>query len=553
MKWFHRLPILQLLIALLYQNSVSGQQSQWNWARQLNGPSNEEEIDAVASDAQGNVFISGKFEQSVKIEGVADTLYSTGLPDIMFTKYDANGNMIWNKHYGSTGDDNVFDADCDSEGNIILSGYFEGTVTFDTITLTSWGQTDMMVLKFGTDGNIIWAKQMGGSSEDGGNEVSIGPNDRVIIGAQSKGTFTAGAFSFPNTGSQDAYLISMTSSGDVEWVRAVQGAGLARAKSIAIDAAGNAYFGGDFVSQNAFITPTDTIVFEYVALRDAYMSSWSPSGDLRWYKCWGGQGNDLCKGVATNNQLEVYLVGPMTQTADFDGQQLTSGGDDDLYVWKTDTDGNSIWLRQISSTNNITGGEVVTGPNGGVIGGIGFTDMATFDTNGGTESVQGSPTEIWPAFFQFNSDGSLNEVMLPDECYSGRFGELSLSGSTVYVDIEYNGEIDFSGNIIDTDELSNRDGAIVSLTLGGSLSATSLSSNSIKVRCYPNPTTSHIQVEGTKMDEVRIYDLKGLLVSTTSDVGSNSIKVELENLPNGTYILEVVTEFGTARKEIIKQ
>lgn len=209
--------ILSLLLYLLFSlQSLNSQNTTWNWARQLNGPTDEEEIDAVASDSIGNVYISGKFEQSVEIEGLNLPLFSAGLPDIMFTKYDPNGNMIWTKQYGSTGDDNVFDADCDSEGNIILSGYFEGTVTFDTITLTASGGTDMMVLKFSPEGNIIWAQQMGGINDDGGNEVSVGPNDRIVVGAQSKGDFSAGSFNFPNTGSQDAYLISITSTGTVE-------------------------------------------------------------------------------------------------------------------------------------------------------------------------------------------------------------------------------------------------------------------------------------------------------------------------------------------------
>ena len=258
---------------------AKGQNSSWSWARQINGPSNEEEIDAVASDANGNVFISGKFEQTIDIEGVDSTLVSAGHADIMFTKYNSDGTMVWTKHFGSYGEDNVFDSKCDSEGNIILSGYFEGTVTFDTITLTSWGKTDMMILKFNPDGNILWAKQMGGPDIDGGNEVSIGPHDRIVVAAESNGNFSADSYTFSNTGWYDAYLISMTSDGNVEWVRAVQGAGRARAKAVATDDAGNSFLGGDFVGQNAIAAPSGNFSFNHKGLRDAYVTSWTPNGD----------------------------------------------------------------------------------------------------------------------------------------------------------------------------------------------------------------------------------------------------------------------------------
>jgi len=531
-----------LLFLLTSFQLINAQSTTWNWTRQLNGPTNEEEIDAVASDAAGNVYISGKFEQSVEIEGVNLPLISAGLPDIMFTKYDIDGNMIWTKQYGSTGNDNVFDADCDSQGNIILSGYFEGTVTFDTITLSALGGTDMMVLKFNPNGNIIWAKQMGGSSDDGGNEVSVGVNDRIVVGAQSEGVFSAGSFSFPNTGSQDAYLISITSDGTVEWVRSVQGAGLARAKSVYIDAVGNSYLGGDFVGPNAIIAPSDSFSLNYVGLRDAYVSSWTPNGELRWYKSWGGNGVELCKGITTNDQLEVYLVGPLSQSVNFEGQQLTSLGEADLFIWKTDSLGNSLWLRQISSVENITGGEVVTGPDGGVIGGISIIGNAYFQTNGPDTIIQTGSTEKWPAFMQYNSDGSLNLVSLPDDCYTGRFGEISRSGSTVYLDIEYNGQVDFSGNIIDTDQLSNRDGAIVSLSLDDpTLSISQIADQSFNIRVYPNPTKGQVSISINKQVsalKLQVFNAIGELVQSKQITGMSEFSHQLPETP-GIYFLRL--------------
>lgn len=54
---------------------------------------------------------------------------------------------------------------------------------------------------------------------------------------------------------------------------------------------------------------------------DAYLTSWTATGALRWSKSWGGSGDDLCKGVAVNQDLDVFAAGGFQQAVLFDGQQ----------------------------------------------------------------------------------------------------------------------------------------------------------------------------------------------------------------------------------------
>lgn len=526
--------------------------SEWNWARQLNGPSNEEEIDAITSDSQGNVYISGKFEDTLYIQGLSDTLISAGEPDIMFCKYDPNGNLMWTKHYGSSGNDNIFDAACDSDDNIIVSGYFEGSVTFDTITLTADGEVDMMVLKFAPNGDIIWGKKFGGSDEDGGNEVAIGPNNRILVAGQSKGTFNADSFSFNNTGLQDSYLLSLTTDGTVEWVRSVEGAGLVRGKSVGVDLAGNTYFGGDYAGANGIQAPSGLYPFTYVGLRDAFVSCWSPSGELKWYKNWGGNGNEFCRGIAVNEDYQVYMMGPFTQSVTIEGENLVSSGDEDMFILQTDTSGVMQWIRQISSPNTVTGSEVEISPNGGIMSGLSIIEEADFETNGTTIHVTAPGSVKHPVFMLYDKNGDFNHVKLPDAADDGRLEEISRSGNTVYLDYVFNGYANFNGSIVETNNINNQDAAIVSLEL---ISVNTINENQETIlEIYPNPTSKFITISSnqTSMNQITISDLSGKTVWEASNI-SNQVSVDCSSFSKGLYIITLRSDYHVASKKFFKQ
>lgn len=348
-----------IIIGLFSACLCSAQTGNWEWAVSINGPTNEDEIDAVASDNQGNVFISGKFEDTLHVTGYPTPLISNGMADIMLVKYDSFGIFQWVKQYGAVGEDNVFDAVCNQNGDVFISGYFQNTIQIDTISITSYGGFDAFLAKLDSAGNVIWVLQYGGTSDEGGNEVAIANNGQIIVGAKSLGNITIGAISFanPNPGIGDSYVISVNPDGTVAWARTISGVGASRAKAIAVDDVGNVYCGGDFISSN-YIVDESGIHHNLSSNggRDAFVSSWTVSGDLRWFKNWGSTGDEMCKGLATTNNSDVYLTGPFTNSVNFAGNILVSTGTNDFFIWKLNTDGGTKWLRHLSSIDAILDG-----------------------------------------------------------------------------------------------------------------------------------------------------------------------------------------------------
>ncbi|MFP9097647.1 T9SS type A sorting domain-containing protein [Flavobacterium sp. RHBU_24] len=122
------------------------------WARTALGGSIEgRDVDA---DANGNVFVTGRFNTSSDFssEGTSP-MQSFGEQDVVLAKLDSGGSMVWQKQMGSTGvEDDLFVAAGSGE-NVFAAGVFQDTVHFVPGTaaddLTFLGGTDFFIARYG--------------------------------------------------------------------------------------------------------------------------------------------------------------------------------------------------------------------------------------------------------------------------------------------------------------------------------------------------------------------------------------------------------------------
>ena len=114
---------------------------------------------------------------NVTIDGVGN-LY---LSDLFFSilKIDSFGNYLWTKNietFSAELDDNrPTSMACDTDNNLYVTGYFQGSVDFnpseEVFELTSAGGKDVFIMKLDSNGNFVWAKKNGESSDDIGASI----------------------------------------------------------------------------------------------------------------------------------------------------------------------------------------------------------------------------------------------------------------------------------------------------------------------------------------------------------------------------------------------
>ncbi len=159
------------------------------WAKQQDANGSANELGGgVAADPSGNIIVSGWFNSPTVTFGTT-TLTNSQSPnsiDIFIVKYDCNGNVMWARQQdaGGTSNDNAINVTADAGGNVIVTGHFEsGTITFGTTTLTNAGVRDIFIVKYDSNGNVLWAKQQdaGGTGADVGQCVTADVSGNVIV------------------------------------------------------------------------------------------------------------------------------------------------------------------------------------------------------------------------------------------------------------------------------------------------------------------------------------------------------------------------------------
>ncbi|MEL6195445.1 MAG: hypothetical protein AAFP04_09965 [Myxococcota bacterium] len=412
--------------------------SAFRWQVSLVGPTDEDEVDGIAADAQGNLYASGKFEGSLETQG--DQVQSAGAADIMLARYDRSGELEWIERFGSTGEDNVFDVATDADGNAVLSGMFTGVVEFGEITLrsASLDEPDAVVFKVSPTREVLWAIRAGGVGPDGANEVSVSETGVIAVGMQSQGKGIAvdiGDTEFTNeSATSTSYLMLLnTADGSVAWARRVDGTAV-RAKCLAIDDRGYVFHGGDFVGTLVAISPGKREEREATGTSDAYLTRWTPGGELEWVKQLESDRGALCKGVAVNATDQIFVTGNFSGSLALDSRTLDSAGGLDQFLLALNNNGRERWVRHISSSDNLSGSELELDLDGGPL--FPLRSAATVVVESGENSrIELEAEDAGPALLSFTEDGELaNAVATPSGVELGRASEIARSGARVYVD-----------------------------------------------------------------------------------------------------------------------
>ncbi len=187
----------------------------------------------IATDAYGNIYITGSFKNNARIGPDSITNHATG-GDIFVTKLDSSGNALWTNAFGGNDWDISTGITVTPSGNsIYVAGYFSSdtlafgnTILTDTSSITHY--YGIFITKLNSLGNPVWAQGSGTVELWGPTRgVAIDSNEDVFItGSYSMFPITFGTFTLPQPGGYNGYLVKYSSSGNVEWAKSMQGQGL---------------------------------------------------------------------------------------------------------------------------------------------------------------------------------------------------------------------------------------------------------------------------------------------------------------------------------------
>jgi len=446
----------------------------------------------IKTDARGNISWTktyggtdddGAYSVQQTSDGgyiVVGITYSSSLSDVFLVKTDASGNVQWTKTYGGTNYDLAYSVQQTSDGGYIVAGW--------TYSFGAGG--DILLIKTDANGNIIWAKTYGGTNDDWAYSVQQTSDGGYIVAGW---TYSFGA------GSDDILLIKTDASGNVQWAKTYGGTSYDFAYSVQQTSDGGYMVAG---LTRSFGAGSDDIL---LIKTDA-------SGNVQWTKTYGGTNDDLAYSVQ-QTLGGGYIVAGLTRS--FGAGYL------DIFLIKTDANGNIIWAKTYGGTSRdeaysvqqtSDGGYIVAGYTGSFSAGLYDIFLVKTDASGNIGSCSivqnASPTETTPSPTVTTPSPSVSSV---------------------------------------SPTVNSPSPTITSPTLTVSEPCPLSISESCQIASgIITPYKGGIKVRGSGEFEVKVYNVSGVMVKSTK--GKDEVKLELSR---GVYFVEVVSGGKVIREKVV--
>lgn len=457
------------------------------WAKQLTG---NVSTSGIATDKSGNFYVSGNFGDTLKIG--SSTLITPFNNCVFLAKFDSNGNPLWAKQcqtYSRSCYVGISFIATDIFNNVFATGSFQDTVSFGGNMLTNIQGSNRAtyIVKYDSNGNVLWAEQSKTTAKAGGNGNSYSvATDKLgnsyITGGFSD-TLSFGAATLKWSGTYTAFLVKYSPVGNVLWAKQSTGS-TCSAASVITDGI-NPYITGEF---------ENTIQFDSHTLSAPAYSIFVTKYDVNGNAIWAQQSSPeyIGTGLAADAYNHIYLTGATNQG------QYTNKVSFGKYTLSNPSIKNVTFILELDTAGTPLCGSLLNNP--------------------GSEATSG-----------IASDPLGNHIYL----------------SSIFLDtLFYNGD-----TIIGTQGgFSTFVARWQSCT--STLGVASITPQNGNVVLYPNPSNGIFQLEIKNYElgmnsSVEVYNMLGEKVYSTSLLISNSsFLINLCNQPNGIYLYRVITETG---------
>ncbi|MBK8614686.1 MAG: gliding motility-associated C-terminal domain-containing protein [Flavobacteriales bacterium] len=384
---------------------------QVEWQRCIGG-SDLDQGSTVVETSDGGLVCLG---YTNSIDG--DAAANHGDMDILVTKLDANGALLWTRCLGGSFGEYANGCIEASDGSIMILG---NTRSADGDVTMNQGENDLWVIRLSPAGNIVWQRTYGGSGDDIGYGIEETAGGGFILHGPTTSADGDVAGSLASPFAQDHWVLKISSSGTLEWSQALGGTQLDNGtKLIQLS-------DGGFLQCFAATDSNDGDVTNNHGGQDAWLVKLSAVGSIEWARTIGGSDSDGGNDVLELDNGDILFAG---STASNDGDVPSNQGERDALLARISSTGVVQWVRTYGGS--LDDGIVVIKPKGNgnflLSGSTASTDGDVTNNNGATDAwlleVDGSGSLLWQRAY----GGSAYE-----QCYifSADQNNLVLSGVT---------------------------------------------------------------------------------------------------------------------------
>lgn len=226
----------------------------FQWVKQVSSSNafGDVQLRAVTVDGNGDVILSGSYFQGANVGG--QVLTGPGDINIFVAKFNNQGTVTQAVKFGSGGifPNEAFSIAADDDNNLYMTGVYVETVPFGAFTLSSPTSESSFLVKLSSGLSPLWARSMGDATfSSKGRGVAVS-GDKVVVCGGFDTQITVNGQNHSAAGSVDAYIVQFDTAGTFQWFESGGGNGNDEALSVSMDESGNSYVGGYYTGVASF-------------------------------------------------------------------------------------------------------------------------------------------------------------------------------------------------------------------------------------------------------------------------------------------------------------
>ncbi|MDD4310114.1 MAG: T9SS type A sorting domain-containing protein [Candidatus Cloacimonetes bacterium] len=509
--------------------------AEWDWAHSIGG-SNMDRIWDMSCDSASNILVCGDFSDTLWVNGTPYPGY--GISDSFVIKYSSDGEVLWVKTFGSTGEDVALGIGTDSAGNCYVGGYFVDTLTCQNLSAISYGMWDAYVLKLDPQGNALWLRSFGGTLNDIGYGLCVTPEGRVYVAGWFADSvkFTATS-SIVSAGGSDVFCCAWGTDGTFAWAKRGGSEGVEYGYEVACDNFGNAYVTGSAGSGSQF--------GEYLLSGDGmFVCKYSPSGEVQWLS---SSQNAGVIGISVQPELSGtqygVVCGRLTGMGAIGNFSFSTNAESDDAYWAKFAADTGTWqeMQYYGGSASDKGKDCDSQSYTAYL--ASFEQQVSF---GGINLISNGGSDIALGYGNLNSmhyisaGGQDNEVptsikILPN-------AKIAIAGW-------HYGACQFGSHAIDSNNSANQNAFVA--CYNPQSSSEDLLATPTRISASPNPFHDSINITASKVDNgkqnVKVYNMKGQLMRKLSPQSSSGKEIQYcwdgldeqgRNCGSGVYLIQ---------------
>lgn len=309
---------------------TSGAQPPVEWSQTYGGSGNEV-ANAIQQTFDGGFIIAGYTDSR---DG--DVKTNKGRKDFWILKIDNQGQVLWDKVYGGSKNEEAKDTLRTTDSGYIVTGWTNSSDGDVSGNYSSW--KDVWIVKLDKYGNLAWTRSYGGSLQDIAYQVIPVPGGAYLAGGSSASENGNVTKHYGSIWIEDYWLVKMDSvNGALIWEKNLGGTDVDILYDLALTFGGNYLLVGASQSVDKDVTghhgPKNTF--------DIWVVKIDTSGNILWEKSLGGDGNDEALKIITAREGKILVAGNTTSKKGF---VPSNKGKKDFLVGKVDQRGKRLWF-----------------------------------------------------------------------------------------------------------------------------------------------------------------------------------------------------------------